>query len=85
MIDIYIQCLLEKILLKNQIGLYPDEGYKILRSTSNQQKEKIPNKDQEILKKIDFKTCITANLTEVEFLDKIKISKKKMRYVSVQH
>ena len=50
------------------MGLYRDNGLFILRKIHKQQRNRIRKKIISILKNIDFKIEIVANLTEVDFL-----------------
>ena len=68
LIGIYIKSLLKNILSKDNMGLYRDNGLFILRKIHKQQRNRIQKKIISILKNIDFKIEIVANLTEVDFL-----------------
>ena len=68
LIGIYIKSLLKNILSKDNMGLYRDNGLFILRKIHKQQRNRIRKKIISILKNIDFKIEIVANLTEVDFL-----------------
>ena len=69
LIKIYIQSLLINILLKDNMGLYRDDGLFILRKINKQQTDRVRKKIINIFKNLDFKIETVTNLTEVDFLD----------------
>ena len=69
LIGIYIDSLLENFLEKDELSLYRDDGFIIVRNINNQETDKRRKKIISIFKIIDFNIEITTNLAEDNFLD----------------
>ena len=69
LIGVYMQSILAKIISKNDIGLYRDDGVIVLKNKSGQQTDRTRKKIVKIFKDTNFSIDITTNLVEVNFLD----------------
>ena len=69
LIGVYMQSILAKIISKNNIGLYRDDGVIVLKNKSGQQTDRTRKKIVKIFKDTNFSIDITTNLVEVNFLD----------------
>ena len=69
LVGIYIQSILAKIISKNDMGLYRDNGLIVLKNKNGQQTDRTRKKIVKIFKDTDFSIDITTNLVEVHFLD----------------
>ena len=69
LIGINIDSLLENFLEKDELSLYRDDGFIIVRNINNQETDKRRKKIISIFKIIDFNIEITTNLAEDNFLD----------------
>ena len=69
LIGIYIQSILAKIISKNDMGLYRDDGLIVLKNKNGQQTDRTREKIVKIFKDTDFSIDITTDLVEVNFLD----------------
>ena len=69
LVRLYIQSKLEKILPKSNLGLYQDNGLRLLRNLNGQETDKVRKNIIRVFKDIGFSLEIETNLKEVDFLD----------------
>ena len=69
LIGIYIQSILAKIISRNDMGLYRDDGLIVLKNKNGQETERTRKKIVNIFKDTDFSIDITTNIVGVTFLD----------------
>ena len=69
LVGIYILCFLEKLINKNDCGLYRDDGLPILRNVNGQQTDRMPVNIIQIFKYTGFTIDLETNLKIVDFLD----------------
>ena len=69
LIGIYILSILGHRIVKEDTGLYRDDGLTVLRNTNKQQTDKARKDIIKIFKEIGFNIEIETNMKEVDFLD----------------
>ena len=69
LVGIFILHQLSRIYIKNDIGLYRDDGLAVFRNTSGSQAEKIKKHFQSIFRKNNLNIIVKCNLKIVDYLD----------------